>query len=110
MSIKYIYEFLGTITRLTINPLTERCCITLSQAFTMHYGSTLAGPTGVGKSDLVKDFGGIVGQFVLSVNASDGFDYVGLGTLLKGASQSGVWLCIDEVNRMVPEVLSVLGN
>ena len=41
------------------------------------------------------------------INAAPELDYRTMGSLFKGGAASGSWLCFDEYNRLIPEVLSV---
>ena len=41
------------------------------------------------------------------INAAPELDYRTMGNLFKGGVASGSWLCFDECNRLIPEVLAV---
>jgi dynein heavy chain len=43
----------------------------------------------------------------LLIPGSPEIDYKILGNIFKGVASSGAWVCVDEFNHLVPEVLSV---
>ena len=54
-SFSYDYEYNGPSFRLVLTPLTERAFLSLTQAIKNFHCGTLVGPSGVGKSETIKE-------------------------------------------------------
>lgn len=101
------YEYMCLNSRLVITPLTDRCIMTLTQALSMGFGGSPAGP---GKTETVKDLPKAFCRLCNVFNCGEGLDDKAMGNIFSGLVQTGSWGCFDEFNRIEPVVLSVISG
>jgi dynein heavy chain len=104
------YEYTGVGPRLVLTPQTDRCFVTLTQALRLALGGTCAGAGGVGKSETVRELGTCLGRWTVLISCSAQMTPEASAGVLRGLAMSGAWVCLDEMDRLVPGSLSVLAT
>ncbi|KAK3260718.1 hypothetical protein CYMTET_30338, partial [Cymbomonas tetramitiformis] len=100
-------EFISTHSRLVCSPLTERAGLSLIMAFKQYVGGCLMGPSGVGKTETAKDLARGCGKMCVLFNCSAMVEPEAISNFLKGLSASGCWGCLDDLDLLQLDVLSV---
>ena len=96
--------------QLVITPLTDRAYRTIISAKQHHFGAAPQGPAGTGKTETTRDLARALGMNCVVVNSSDQIDEKITAQIFKGALASGSWVCFDEFNSIVNEVLVNVGE
>ncbi|XP_056008158.1 dynein heavy chain domain-containing protein 1-like [Ostrea edulis] len=106
-SFNYDYEYHGPSMRLVLTPLTERAFLSLTQAIKNFHCGTLVGPSGVGKSETVKELAKMFGRNLFLVNCNEDITVGVMMQYMMGMAQSGSWTLFDDTDRLTKGLMSV---
>lgn len=109
-TLTYGYEYLGNTKMLVQTPQTERGYQTLFMALNYQLGGHITGPAGAGKTELIKDFAKSLARFLVIFNCSEETPRAVLGSFFKGMAASGSWCCLDEVDRLDYQTMSLISQ
>ncbi|XP_069461306.1 uncharacterized protein [Ambystoma mexicanum] len=104
---KYGCEFYGARIPLIMNPATEKCFLTISQAIQQVNGVALLGDHGVGKTETTKGLSYLLGKFLFLFTCSSNVDLTALSRVLLGTAMDGCWSCFDDFHLLTPNAVSV---
>ena len=105
--IDYGFEYLGIQDRIVATAETDRCFVALACAIGAGIGSSVTGPPGSGKTELVKDLGRTAGRFVFPFYGTELVDPAVIDKLLKGIASCGAWACLEQFACLEGHVLSI---
>ncbi|XP_025095393.1 dynein heavy chain domain-containing protein 1-like isoform X2 [Pomacea canaliculata] len=103
----YDYEYLGPSPSLVITPLTERTTLSLTQSLRSFHCSMLIGPSGTGKTDIIKHLAKMLGRCMFTLTCSDSVTLPVILQYMTGMVQSGCWALFDDTDHLTKGLLSV---
>jgi dynein heavy chain len=96
--------------RLIITPITERILRTIFLGLHMSYAISLEGAVSTGKTETTKEFARLAGKMCFVFHCSNSITSETLIKFFKGIVSGGSWTCLDEFNRVPPNVISVISQ
>lgn len=104
---KYGYEFVTSQRIQIITPQYEKCQSALSLTLARNYGGIIFGPSGAGKTEMIKDLAKSLGYYYVVISCGNSITTLQMGSLFRGIVQSGCFCCLQEIQRLSDETLSV---
>ena len=107
---KYGYEFQGASKRSVITATTDKAFLLITQAQQSYRNVLLSGPSGTGKTEIVKELSVTLARHCLMVNASQSLTTSVVDKWISGLCQTGAWGCLSNLTALPTKVLSILAQ
>ncbi|CAE7217012.1 Dnah17 [Symbiodinium natans] len=106
-SLAYGFEYLGSLERLVMTLESERCWISLTQAFRRHLGVAVGGACGAGKTELSKGLSAALGSYCVVYRCGEAQAELSdlSSQFMEGVAQQGCWLLLDGIHALPNDVL-----
>ncbi|MES1904333.1 MAG: Dynein heavy chain 3, axonemal, partial [Paramarteilia canceri] len=103
----YGYELIrADLRNLIITPATDRCFSSLFFAIKSRRFSLIKGPSGVGKTETIKEISKILGVQSFNLICTGRSDsYSLLSRILQGMCNTGFWVCLDEIDNLNGDIM-----
>ncbi|KAH0814233.1 hypothetical protein GEV33_008564 [Tenebrio molitor] len=108
--VPYGNEYVGNGQQIVITPTTERCYHALMLAYKYHLCGNLQGPTGTGKTGIIKSLAGAVAIQCTFYNCSRPVKFEVIVEFLKGVVSNGSWLVLENFQTIQVEICSILSQ
>lgn len=108
--LEFGFDYTGLHESLVSTPQTDRIMLIITQALFMQLGVILSGDSGVGKTETVREMARVLGRLCLVTDCNANMNWRSVGNILSGLAQSGLWGCLEQLDRLDPSTLSVLSS
>lgn len=106
----YGFEYIGNAKQFISTASTDRAYRAVFVALCRWYGVAAQGPSASGKTQIIKNLAKIVAKYCVAFNCAIDFHCLVATNYLKGAISCGAWVCLDNLNHVSSDNLSVIAN
>jgi len=109
MTNKFDYgdEYIGPCERSICTTLSDKVWISISNTLLQHMGIALIGNECTGRCETVKELAKTVGMYCVNTQCSATSGHKFINGIILGVTQQGAWVCINGLEKVPVEVLSV---
>ena len=106
----YGYEYIAPSSLFVVTPLTEKCRISLANAWRHNVGGVAVGPAAVGKTETVRNMAGAIGRHCYFIGCHETGEPSLWVRFFKGLAETGTWCCLEYINHLSTEAVSVVAQ
>lgn len=107
---EYGYEYVGLFSSFILPTQTERVFVTLSNSIQIKKPVFVYGLADAGKKETLKIITRLFGKSLIIFRCSQNFEEKAFDKLERGISKSGNWLCIDNMESLPINILSIIAE